>query len=641
MLKILVSGSYPLVDYIKQEIQKRRDTIKELTIQELEAQHILKHPQYINSEDILICGVVMAERLKSLNVRGHIIPLRLQTKDFLNALIEASNYSKKICIVNYYKEFIESNTFNDQHLNNVLGLNIQQRAFTTKEHAAEVVQSLSSDKELVVIGSGLIVNMAKEAGMQGVLWYGEETITLAVDIAFSILSARGVEKSNLKRLQLIAESFQEGVISLNVTSRVISMNQAAIKFLQLDDLHDPTSLLISDILPQSEFLEALQAQQVLSDVVMKYKDKNFLVNTHLIYVDGLLDGMIAIFSDVELLQQKENKVRRKLNKRYEGAKYNFSDIIGESPQMMKVISKAKRFARTNSNVLILGETGTGKELFAQSIHNTSQRANHPFIAVNCAAIPENLLESEFFGYNEGAFTGASKGGKAGLFEEAHNGTIFLDEIGELPLSMQAKLLRVLQEKVVRRIGSAAGTPINVRVISATNVNLIESIRAGEFREDLYYRIAVLNLFLPKLSNRKEDLGLLLKHFTKYHYPQCYSMIENYYADVLPLIEHHQWKGNVREFENTIERLYAYVEDPATTTKEMLIEYLQEAIEENFYLLDRDERDPYSFQQVLKEVEITKIQEVLEQTNGNRQEAAKILGISRSTLWRKLNESGVK
>ncbi|MEK3937094.1 sigma 54-interacting transcriptional regulator [Sporosarcina sp. FSL W7-1349] len=641
MLKILVAGSYPLVDYMKQEIQKRRDTIKELTIQEVESTHILNHPQYIGSEDVLICGVVLAERLRSMNVRGRIIPLRLQTKDFLNALIEASNYSKKICIVNYYKEFIESNTVNDQHLNNILGLNIQQRVYTTREHAAEVIQSLSADKDLVVIGSGLIVNMAKEAGMQGVLWYGDETIKLAVDIAFNILNARVVEKSNLKRLELIMENFQEGVISLNVTSRIISMNQAAINFLELDDLHDPTSLLITDILPESEFLGALQSQKVLSDVVMNYKGKNFLVNTHLIYVDGLLDGMVVIFSDVELLQQKENKVRRKLNTRFEGAKYNFSDIIGESPQTMKVISKAKQFARTHSNVLILGETGTGKELFAQSIHNASQRAKHPFVAVNCAAIPENLLESEFFGYSEGAFTGASKGGKAGLFEVAHNGTIFLDEIGELPLSMQAKLLRVLQEKMVRRVGSATATPINVRVISATNVNLIESIQAGEFREDLYYRIAVLNLFLPELRNRREDLGLLLKHFTKYHYPQYYPMVEKYYLDVLPLLEQHQWKGNVREFENTIERLYAYVENPNKTSREMFLGFLQEAIEENFFLLGRGEEDNHSFHQALKEVEIAKIQEVLEQTNGNRQETARILGISRSTLWRKLSEAGIK
>ncbi len=218
----------------------------------------------------------------------------------------------------------------------------------------------------------------------------------------------------------------------------------------------------------------------------------------------------------------------------------------------------KKFAQADANVLILGESGTGKELFAQSIHNASRRKDQPFVAINCAAIPENLVESEFFGYSDGAFTGAIKGGKPGLFEVAHNGTIFLDEIGELPLSMQAKLLRALQEKQVRRVGSVTSIPIDVRVISATNVNLLEEIQGGDFRMDLYYRIAVLNLFLPNLNQRKDDLGLLMQHYAKKQYPALYDALEEHLASLLPLLQAYEWRGNVREFENTLERFRPFL-----------------------------------------------------------------------------------
>lgn len=637
MLKLLVSGSYPLVDYVKREIQKNRSAVKGLAIQQVDGKHILNHPHFITSDDVLICGVVMAERLRKLKVRGQIVPLRVQTTDFFNALLEASRQSQNICIVNYYKEFMPEKIETEQ-MKELTNLNISQYVYTSAEHAHEVLEELAQEnRDLVVIGSGLVVNAALDKGLKGVLWYSDETIKLAVDIAFDILKAKVKEQSNQKRQYLIAENFQDGVISLSVTNRIINMNQAASDILQLDDIPDKTSHLISDILIKSEFLAAILDHQISKEVILNYKGKDLLTDIHPIYVDGMMDGLIIIFSDVELLQQKENKVRRRLVKKFEGTRYTFTDIIGQSPQTLKAISKAKKFARSDANVLIFGESGTGKELFAQSIHNASSRGNEPFLAVNCGAIPENLLESELFGYSDGAFTGALKGGKAGLFEAAHNGTIFLDEIGELPLSMQVKLLRVLQEKMVRRVGSAAATPINVRVITATNVNLIESIQEGKFRMDLYYRIAILNLFLPKLDQRHEDIGLLVKQFTFKQYAKFYSMIEKYYEDIIPLLEQHRWMGNVRELENTIERLYAYVEDPDHVTKKEIVDYLKEAINENFYLVNGLEEPVDSFHEAVKDMEISKIEEVLEKTNGNKQEAAKILGISRSTLWRKLNE----
>ncbi len=642
MLKLLVSGSSPLVDYVKTEIEKRRGSIQNLTVQEVDSKHILNHPNYINNEDILICGVILAERLRKLNVRGQLVPLRVQTQDFIKALVKASKYSGQICIINYYKEFITEDTyFSEEGLKGLLGLNIQQYVYNSTEHAEEVIKILSKDTKNVIIGSGLIVNLAKKYGLHSVLWYGQETIQLSVNIAFDILKAKVLERSNQKRQSIVMENFPDGVISLNRMNRIININQAAINILGLDKNKNYESLFISDILDKSELLNETLSQKELTDSILKYKNKTLIVDKHLIYVDNLLDGNVILLSDVEALQQKENKVRRKLNKNYEGAEYTFNDIIGQSEQMIKVKLKAQKFAMADANVLILGESGTGKELFAQSIHNASRRSNHQFVAVNCAAIPENLLESEFFGYSDGAFTGALKGGKPGLFEIAHNGTIFLDEIGELPLSMQAKLLRVLQEKSIRRVGSATSIPIDVRVTSATNVNLMEGVKSGEFRMDLYYRIAVLNLFLPNLNQRRNDIGLLLKKFTVNNYPNLYPVIEEHFNSLLELLENHKWEGNVREFENTIERLFAYIGTDSDIEKELIVEYLEESISENYYLLNKADPINETFQEMIKEVELSKIQEALARTNGNKQEAAKILGISRSTLWRKFNEINSK
>ena len=642
MLKLLVSGAHPLMEYIKAEIQKRRDSIQNLTVQEVDSKHLLSQPTYIQNEDVVICGVVLAERLRELKVRGHLVPLRVQSQDFIKALVKASDYSGEICIVNYYKEFIAEDPYlKEEGLKEKLGLNLKQYVYTSAVHAEEVIKILSQNQHRIIVGSGLIVKLAEKYGLNGVLWYGQETIKLAIDIAFDILTAKVQERGNQKRQSIIMEHFYEGVISLNRMNRIIHMNQAAIGLLGLDKEKEYESLLIADLLDRSELLQEMLAPEELKDRLLQYKDKTLIVNKYAIDVNSQLDGHVLLLSDVEDLQKKENKVRRKLNKNVASAKYTFHDIIGQSDQMIKAKLKAQKFAKASANVLILGESGTGKELFAQSIHNASNRRHQPFVAVNCAAIPENLLESEFFGYSDGAFTGALKGGKPGLFEVAHNGTIFLDEIGELPLSMQAKLLRVLQEKSVRRVGSATSVPIDVRVISATNVNLMEGVKSGEFRMDLYYRIAVLNLFLPNLNQRKGDLGLLLKKFTVNHHPTLYPIVEKHFNDLLPLLENHKWEGNVREFENSIERLFAYMSEDYDIEKELIVQYLEESIKENDYLLHKADSVNETFQQMIKEVEVSKIQEMLEATNGNKQEAAKKLGISRSTLWRKMNEANIK
>jgi propionate catabolism operon transcriptional regulator len=290
-----------------------------------------------------------------------------------------------------------------------------------------------------------------------------------------------------------------------------------------------------------EELQAIRGQQIL-------------VSQQPIQVDSQPFGVLFTFQNAEAIRKSEHKIRTELHRKGLVAKYRFENIVTQNTHMLQLVEKAKRFSLVDSPILLLGETGTGKELFAQSIHNASPRCKEPFVAVNCAALPEQLLESELFGYSEGAFTGASKGGKIGLFELAHKGTLFLDEIGEIPLVLQAKLLRVLQEKEVRKIGADMVVPVNVRVVSAANSNIIEKVKTGKFRLDLFYRISLLNIQILPLRERKDDIGLLFSHFVRQ-----YSLKNNHGFPVISdeafdELKRFFWPGNVRELRNAAERL---------------------------------------------------------------------------------------
>jgi propionate catabolism operon transcriptional regulator len=276
-------------------------------------------------------------------------------------------------------------------------------------------------------------------------------------------------------------------------------------------------------------------------------------------------------------------------------------------------NKAAHYAKSKAAILILGESGTGKELFAQAIHNESSRTNQPFVAVNCAALPENLLESELFGYDEGAFTGARKGGKPGLFELAHRGTIFLDEIGEMPLQIQSRLLRVLEEREVMRLGGDRLLPVDIRIVAATNRNIWEMVKNGHFREDLYYRLCVLELYLPQLIARKTDIPLLLNKFLS-SYPIGFLA-----DDLAALCDHpffrvYPWPGNVRELKNFAERA-SVLYRPGCSIDDLVAS-----------LTPRNQ---------LLSSEQDQLLETLAEADGNKADAAKRLGISRTTLWRKM------
>lgn len=327
------------------------------------------------------------------------------------------------------------------------------------------------------------------------------------------------------------------------------------------------------------------------------------------------------------------------------AKYTFDDIIGSCELMASAIDQAKRAAETPATVLLRGESGTGKELFAHAIHNASVRRRGPFVRVNCAAIAEPILESELFGYVEGAFTGAVKSGKKGYFEEADGGTIFLDEIGEVNPSVQAKLLRVLQEKEIVRVGGTKPVPVDVRVIAATNANLEQRVSEGTFREDLYYRLNVVPIFVPPLRARKEDIPLLIDHLCRKYSLEYGRKVAEITPEALDVLMHYDWPGNVRELENIISRTIINMKYNETTILPHHVPALGRAAGPQWQAQKAEQSIPVpaldgSLEEVLAAVEKKVLQQALATAGGNKTKAARMLGISNRSLYYKLERHGI-
>ncbi|WP_286680432.1 sigma 54-interacting transcriptional regulator [Tepidanaerobacter sp. EBM-49] len=307
-------------------------------------------------------------------------------------------------------------------------------------------------------------------------------------------------------------------------------------------------------------------------------------------------------------------------------------IIGNSKKIKELKYLVTKIAKTDSTVLITGESGTGKEVFANTINNMSNRKNNNFIKVNCAAIPENILESELFGYVEGAFTGAKRNGKIGKFEMADHGTIFLDEIGDMGLEMQAKILRVLQEKEIERIGGNITKKIDVRIIAATNQNLQEKMQSGKFREDLFYRLNVVSLELPPLREIPEDIPVLCEHFLKNYNTEFGIYIEKINNEAMQYLQKYSWPGNVRELKNTIERVYNFV-----TESTIKAEHLPKEIINSHKFTNNNKG---SLDKAIMELEMQKILDALKSSGGNKSKAAKLLGINRAGLYQKLKKYNI-
>lgn len=335
----------------------------------------------------------------------------------------------------------------------------------------------------------------------------------------------------------------------------------------------------------------------------------------------------------------EDQVRKSHNllkemKKYQNVRYNFSDIMGNSLEMKRAKEIAYIASQSNSNVLIFGETGTGKEMFSQSIHNASNRFNKPFVPINCAAIPQNLMESNFFGYEEGSFTGAKKGGAVGAFEQANGGTLFLDEISEMHLELQSKILRVLQEREVTRIGSTKTVKLDIRVISASNKDLDKLIKEGSFRQDLYYRLNVLDIHIPSLRHIKEDIPALIQNSIQQMNRTFGKFVEGIDEVALNMLINYNWPGNVRELMNCIEKTFNIIGNERIIKVEHLPRNIRDKI-------SSDDTNGSGLDEMLQGYEKEIVEKALKLNGGIKSKTADYLKISTTTLWRKINQYNIE
>ncbi|SCY11195.1 sigma 54-interacting transcriptional regulator [Alkaliphilus peptidifermentans] len=397
---------------------------------------------------------------------------------------------------------------------------------------------------------------------------------------------------------------------------------------------------LEDFFPNALTLSVLEEQIPIENIYHAPKPNYYVIISALpVFIDGEFVGVVATEKDItenrDLSLKLENAnleidLLKEEVEKFTKDSFTLGKILGKSPAIKNKIQLAKHVSKSNTSVIIVGESGTGKEVFARAIHQHSQRKGH-FVPVNCSAIPPTLFESEFFGYVGGAFTGALKNGKIGYFELANNGTLFLDEIGDLPLNLQAKLLRVLQEGKVLRVGADKLVDVDVRIISATNRNLKEMVRTGKFREDLFYRLDVVQIELPPLRNRREDISLLFNHFIEEISRKNNTPINFIDKDLFNILLKYHWKGNIRELKNTVEYMVVLSNDKKIT-KDLIPQYIIESINET----KNSKVSLENLEDNLKNLEIEMINKAMVETRGNKAKAAKLLNIPRSTLYYKLN-----
>lgn len=582
--------------------------------------------------DAIIARGYSAKHLKESNPQIPVIDLAITGLDIFQTVAECQQKygAKRIAICGSFGRIYETYKSCEQ----LLGCEVE---LFTPEYYDELENTV---KEIITRGFDAMICgyfAGKYAAGHQFPYYIINTTadTVAQSINEAVRTVEEVQKQRIiaQTYKTIIYAAKDGILYVDRTGIIRVRNHT------VREMNNNISLMhktLTDTFPvlQYTFEEVLKTKQEVNGEIYRLEASGITVSASFVpvIVKQEVSGVVITLTDITDIQRLENQIRRTLSEKGLQAKYSFDDIIHESDVIEETIRVAKRYAASESNVIIVGETGTGKELFAQSIHNASSRKNGPFVAINCAALPENLLESELFGYVEGAFTGTAKGGKVGLFEQAHGGTLFLDEIGEISLAIQTKLLRVLQEREVRRIGDNKVISVNVRIVSATNRSIHHLIDQGMFRKDLAYRLDVLRIFLPPLRQRGNDVDILFLHLLKQLGMMNHRPVPKVDEDAFSVLHGYPFNGNIRELRNIVERAGVICEDDRITRETLMTAVypkdLENDTEKGVYL----DRTASEREQILW---------ALEETAGNQTEAARQLGIDRSTLWRKMKKYGLK
>lgn len=566
--------------------------------------------------DILVARGMTCDTLKELFPSKHIIEIQLNSFDIFDALMKCRERGAKkiaLCLHN-----VEMYSF--PGLAELCGAEVNMYAVPDENAAELAVQKGVQDGVDIFVAAGTTCGICDRMGIPRVhIHTKHEAVVNAMMDALAVAKTIGLERTRSEIINIMLNHTEDVVLAVDGQGNVLEINNHAYKEFKLSAVQNLIGFPAASLIPLEEWGELLKSKSAKEQILL-FNDKNYYVQYKPLDEKKLQRGALIFIKNIDRIVEEEGRIRRELSEKGLTAKYTFRDILGHSDAIRENIQMAERYSKVNSNVLIIGETGTGKELFAHSIHQASKRSSQPFVALNCAALPENLLESELFGYEAGAFSGASKGGKVGLFELAHKGTIFLDEIGEIPISLQAKLLRVLQEKEIRRIGSTSVHPVDVRVISATNINIEEKIAEGQFRSDLYYRLNLLDISIPPLRERKEDIQELVDYYLARFSCEMEKAIPMITSEAANILKEHSWPGNVRELRNICERL-TVLNDTNVIDEELLrqLKIFRKKEEEpkRKPVIDNDPDSVYTRLQPKKK----------------KKDLAEELGVSRTTLWR--------
>lgn len=568
-----------------------------------------------------------------------IVEIKVTAFDLIDAFKEARKHggSSVVGVVGFHNVVDGAETIAE-----VMGIDAVCHKLSGHSDNIAEVERLVGQGIRVFVGDNNVKIAAKSSDCQAFIVHsGYRAMQMAIQQAEEILHASRVQKASAQQIATIIDFVHDGIIAVDKLGRITVFNAASEK---ITGFNQKAALgrHVAEIIPQTRLLEALTTKQPIAGDIQVLDNRTVVtVNRSPVIVDDEVLGAVATYQDITDVQRIEQTIRIKLAEKGFVAQYHFPDILHRSEAMAECVRAAQKFAQYDASVLITGPSGVGKELFAQSIHNHSRRKNAPFVAINCAALPETLIESELFGYVEGSFTGATRKGKAGLFEMAHGGTIFLDEISELPLLLQGRLLRVLQERQVMRLGGDKLIPVDVRIICATNRDLRARVEDSEFRDDLYFRIAILSLYVPPLRERSEDVELLSRCFLKELADRYGKASLTLGEAALDYLRQYDFKGNVRELRGMIERAVVVCESETIGVSDLDGVFGAKPSAGQFNQSNQDGRSTpvqgYAEDMTLRALEAEHIRRVLRKHGGSIKASSKVLGVGRTTLWRKIRE----
>lgn len=581
-----------------------------------------------NRVDIIVSRGGTAKLLQK-NFSVPVFEIGVTGYDILRSIYPHIKENKKVAVIGYENVIIGAKS-----ISQILSIELGYFLLSNQQKIEDTVREAKQFGAQVITGDTVSVSTARKLEMHAeLIRSGPEAIISAVEAAVQFHGHMQSEILKNRRLSIIMEHSGQSILYLNSQNIIEMVNINALKVLQIAKEQLVGKAITSETVPH-ELQEAITTNQ--PNKLITISDRDYMMEVRRIATGEIHAATLIFLQSSSRIKDLEDNLIKQLASRGLIASHSFDEIITKNILFIKIIEKAKRYSETNSTILLLGETGSGKEMFAQSIHNSSLRKNGPLVTVNCSALPDSLLESELFGYVEGAFTGAKKGGKTGLFEMAHKGTIFLDELNDMSKNVQARLLRVIQEKQVMRIGDDRVHNIDVRFIAASNKNLYLETEAGRFRKDLYYRLSVLDIKIPPLRERKDDIVPLFLSFIKYFSEKYGYKNQQICHRLISAIQSSQWPGNVRQLRNFAEKVSVQL-SMNIDIKEIESDLIDELSYENS--IDSEETDDIliSTGNTLKDIETTIVSKCWMDNNRNISKTAKQLGIDRATVRKYISQ----